>query len=276
MNQKFVNQVNVSPFDAICLVENGQEFWSARDLQEPLGYASWQKFEDAIDRAMTACKNSGHEVKTCFIGSDKTSPMPNGGVKVIQDYHLTRYACYLVAMNGDPRKPEIAAAQTYFAIKTREAETAQEQIKQPQEQPQVHPLQGWEPNLPAGADELARAIRYEQAKLRFLQEAQAYHYPQKRKKHVGGADKMVSDVKQLPAPKQKTPEDIQSAIVRHLRKHGAMTRNQLHTRFLKNCDDLTLQVQLKALEAQGVVRKFDTVHAPEGKYALMQLETDIS
>ena len=156
------------------------------------------------------------------------------------------------------------------------AQLPQEQIKQPQEQPQVHPLQGWEPNLPAGADELARAIRYEQAKLRFLQEAQAYHYPQKRKKHVGGADKMVSDVKQLPAPKQKTPEDIQSAIVRHLRKHGAMTRNQLHTRFLKNCDDLTLQVQLKALEAQGVVRKFDTVHAPEGKYALVQLEMDIS
>jgi phage anti-repressor protein len=115
-----------SPFDAIKQIDNnGREYWSARDLQELLGYAKWQKFEDAIERAMIACKNSGQAQEDHFTGSGKMIKRGKGASHNEKDYHLTRYACYMIAMNGVPRKEEIAAAQTYFAIKTRQAETAQ-------------------------------------------------------------------------------------------------------------------------------------------------------
>ncbi|UEM46344.1 antirepressor [Mycobacterium phage Enceladus] len=109
-----------SPFDALKLAtEDGSERWSARDLMPLLGYAKWQDFDNVITRAMTACLNTGERVTSNFMGAHKIS-----GTKPGKDYHLTRYGAYLVAMNGDPRKPEIAAAQTYFAVKTREAEVA--------------------------------------------------------------------------------------------------------------------------------------------------------
>lgn len=109
-----------SPFDSIRLVrEDGSEYWSARDLMVLLGYSKWERMNDAIDRAKAACTNSGMDPEKNFPGAGKVSGR-RGPEQ--QDYHLTRYASYLVAMNGDPRKPEIAAAQTYFAVKTREAE----------------------------------------------------------------------------------------------------------------------------------------------------------
>lgn len=112
-----------SPFDTIRYVtDNGIEYWSARDLQTLLGYTEWRKFEDAIERAKVACKNSGYEPKEQLVDAAKLSKRNNGAEVSIKDYHLTRYGCYLVAMNGDPRKPEISAAQTYFAIRTRQAE----------------------------------------------------------------------------------------------------------------------------------------------------------
>lgn len=111
-----------TPFDSTRQTDNnGREFWSARDLQKPLGYVEWRKFEDAIQRAQIACKNSGSEPSAHF-GPAAKIVKAGATSKSIQDYHLTRYGCYLTAMNGDPRKPEIAAAQSYFAIKTREAE----------------------------------------------------------------------------------------------------------------------------------------------------------
>lgn len=122
---KGLSPYHASPFDAIRQIdESGKEFWSARNLQPLLGYEQWRRFEETIERAMIACQNTGYKVSEHFADAGKTSAMPNGGVKSKADYNMTRFACYLTAMNGDPRKPEIAAAQTYFAIKTREAETA--------------------------------------------------------------------------------------------------------------------------------------------------------
>lgn len=102
--------------------EYNQEYWSARELMPVLEYKQWRQFSDTIERAKKACEISGNSPSEHFANDRKTSPMPNGGVKYIDDYKLSRYACYLIAMNGDPRKEAIALAQTYFAIKTRQQE----------------------------------------------------------------------------------------------------------------------------------------------------------
>ncbi|MBI4652833.1 DNA damage-inducible protein D [Candidatus Kuenenbacteria bacterium] len=106
--------------------EYKQEYWNARDLMAPLGYVEWRKFESAIKRAKEACKNSGQLVRDHFGGAAKMIKIATGTLKEtlreINDYHLSRYACYLIAQNGDPRKKEIALAQTYFAIQTRRQE----------------------------------------------------------------------------------------------------------------------------------------------------------
>ena len=119
-----------SPFDSIKRTgEDGTEYWSARDLMPMLGYGDkWQNFEAAVDRAKIAAEVQGHDVKTLFTSvSKKTGGRPQ------QDYELARFACYLVAMNGDPRKSEIASAMSYFAIKTREAETQSPALALPQD-----------------------------------------------------------------------------------------------------------------------------------------------
>ena len=113
-----------NPFDAIRRVRpDGSECWSARELMPLLGYSTWPKFTDAIERAKAACTNAGTNVDQHFEVSTGAGNNPSGqGGRPSTDYHLSRYAAYLVAMNGDPRKPEIAAAQHYFAVKAREAE----------------------------------------------------------------------------------------------------------------------------------------------------------
>lgn len=110
-----------SPFDSIKRGTEGDEWWSARDLMPMLGYSKWQRFDAAIDRAKESASVNGDAVTSNFTAATKVTDASGPDQA---DYRLTRYACYLVAMNGDPRKPEIAAAQTYFAVKTREAETA--------------------------------------------------------------------------------------------------------------------------------------------------------
>lgn len=135
----------MSPFDAIAQRDDRGEFWSARDLQSMMGYAGWEDFANTVERAALACENSGYDVDQAF--SERSEKGTGGRPRT--DYRLTRYACYLVAMNGDPRKPAIAAAQTYFAIKTREAETVA-----PQTYPQA---------LRALADQVEQAIRLERA-----------------------------------------------------------------------------------------------------------------
>ena len=105
--------------------ENGVEYWSARDLGKLIGYASWQKFLQVVEKAEEACKNTGMDVSDHFNRVVKLVTIGSGAERKTQDIELTRYACYLVAQNGDPRKPEIAQAQTYFAIQTRYAEIQQ-------------------------------------------------------------------------------------------------------------------------------------------------------
>lgn len=102
--------------------EYGQEFWYARDLQFALEYTEWRNFSKVIDKAKEACKGSGNATSEHFVDVNKTSPMPNGGKKEIGDIQLSRYACYLIVQNGDPRKKVIALGQTYFAVKTRQQE----------------------------------------------------------------------------------------------------------------------------------------------------------
>lgn len=104
--------------------ENGSEFWFARDLQKVLDYSKWENFSKVIDRAMLACKNSDFILGEHFPEVRKTLEMPNSATKSIIDYKLTRYACYLIVQNGDPRKEIIAVGQTYFAIQTRRQELA--------------------------------------------------------------------------------------------------------------------------------------------------------
>lgn len=110
--------------------DDGTEYWKARELMQPLGYLEWRKFEGAIIRAMQACKNSTISPSEHFVGADNMFKIAEGrqneAVRKIDDYHLTRYACYLIAQNGDPRKEEIALAQTYFAVQTRRQEIRDE------------------------------------------------------------------------------------------------------------------------------------------------------
>ncbi len=102
--------------------ENGTELWYARELSEVLQYSKWENFQKVIDRAILACKNSGFSVSDHFPDVRKTIMMPKNAKKQIIDYELTRYACYLIVQNGDPRKEIIALGQTYFAIQTRRQE----------------------------------------------------------------------------------------------------------------------------------------------------------
>jgi DNA-damage-inducible protein D len=102
--------------------EQGVEYWLARDLQHLLGYAEWRNFGTVLSKAKTACELSGHPVLDHFVDVNKTIAMPKGAEKEVDDLMLTRYACYLVAQNGDSRKQPIAFAQTYFAVQTRKAE----------------------------------------------------------------------------------------------------------------------------------------------------------
>lgn len=104
------------------LNEHGAEYWSARDLQPLLGYSQWRRFEDAINRAMISCGQSGNNPDYHFAGVGKMIETGKGANREVSDFQLSRFACYLIAQNGDPRKPEIAEAQKYFAIQARRQE----------------------------------------------------------------------------------------------------------------------------------------------------------
>jgi DNA-damage-inducible protein D len=108
--------------------ENGVEFWLARDIQHLLGYSEWRNFNTVITKAKIACEVSGHLPGDHFVDVNKTIAMPKGAEKEVPDLMLTRYACYLIAQNGDPKKQEIAFAQTYFAIQTRKAELIEQRL----------------------------------------------------------------------------------------------------------------------------------------------------
>lgn len=133
MDKQSIIQYKTS-FDAIASYIEGNsgkekvEIWLARDLQPLLGYARWENFQVAINRAVESCKTQGVNVDDHFREVTKMVTLGSGATREVQDYMLTRYACYLIAQNGDPRKEQIAFAQSYFAVQTRKAELIEERL----------------------------------------------------------------------------------------------------------------------------------------------------
>lgn len=122
-NSEAIIEYNEQIFENIKHINTeGQEYWLARELQPVLEYAQWRRFSEAVERAKLACKNSGFAVEDHFADVGKMVDIGSGAERQIDDIMLSRYACYLIVMNGDPRKEVIAVGQTYFAVKTRQQE----------------------------------------------------------------------------------------------------------------------------------------------------------
>jgi DNA-damage-inducible protein D len=128
MEKATINKLNKS-FEESAYEKDGVEYWLARDLQELLGYSQWRNFLHTIEKAKESCENTAEAVWDHFADVSKTLAMPNGASKVVSDIMLTRYACYLIAQNGDPQKEQIAFAQSYFAFQTRKQELLEERIQ---------------------------------------------------------------------------------------------------------------------------------------------------
>ena len=123
-----LENINETVFESIRHVDDeGNEYWYARELQKVLEYTEWRKFVGVIKKAINSCKASNYVASDHFVGTDKMINLGKGGQRKVSDYKLSRYACYLIAQNGDSRKKVIALAQTYFAIQTRKQELLEEE-----------------------------------------------------------------------------------------------------------------------------------------------------
>jgi DNA-damage-inducible protein D len=130
---------HLSPFESIRRVnEEGNEYWSARDLSKILGYTEFRKFNNAINKAETACENSGQAISDHFAHVSEMVGIGSGAKRKIEDVHLSRYACYLLVQNADPSKEIVAMGQTYFAIQTRRQEQADELAGLTEEQKRLY------------------------------------------------------------------------------------------------------------------------------------------
>lgn len=129
MNNEIIRQY-CTTFQTITKTREGVEYWHARQLQEVLGYTQWRNFLEVIEKAKTACGNSGQRVADHFADVSTMVDLGSGARREVEDIALTRYACYLIAQNGDPRKSEIAFAQTYFAVQTRKQETIEQRLEE--------------------------------------------------------------------------------------------------------------------------------------------------
>ena len=134
--------------------ESGIEFWLARDLQHLLGYAQWRNFMLVISKAKTACEVSNHDIADHFADVGKMVDLGSGSTREIEDMMLTRFACYLIAQNGDPSKNQIAFAQTYFAVQTRRAELIEQHLLESERVQAREKLKQTENELSAVIDEL--------------------------------------------------------------------------------------------------------------------------
>ncbi|MBI2966210.1 MAG: damage-inducible protein D [Bacteroidetes bacterium] len=121
MKKELINEL-FEKFEHACYLFKGIECWSARELQEIFNYSDWRNFLKVIDKAKDSCKNSGEALSDHFVDVNKMVEIGSGSQREVADIALTRYACYLVAQNGDPVKNEVAFAQTYFAVQTRRQE----------------------------------------------------------------------------------------------------------------------------------------------------------
>jgi DNA-damage-inducible protein D len=125
------NQETSSPFETIRhTTDDGAEYWSARELARVLDYVQWRNFAQVVAQARIACENSGQAVSDHFADTSNMIATGKGAQRKVEDFHLSRYACYLVVQNADPSKPIVALGQTYFAVRTREAELAEEAVLQ--------------------------------------------------------------------------------------------------------------------------------------------------
>ena len=127
MNKDIIVRLNQT-FEGSAFTQEGMEYWMARDLQRLLDYTEWRNFLLVIDKAKTACMNSRQNIADHFVDVNKMVPLGSGSEREVDDIMLTRYACYLIAQNGDPRKEQIAFAQSYFAIQTRKQELLEQRI----------------------------------------------------------------------------------------------------------------------------------------------------
>jgi DNA-damage-inducible protein D len=127
MEKKIISKLTKN-FEDYAQNENGLEFWFARDLQKLLGYGDLRNFLNVVEKAKESCKNAGFSISDHFVEVTKMVPLGSGSEREVEDIMLTRYACYLIAQNGDPKKEEIAFAQSYFAVQTRKQELIEERI----------------------------------------------------------------------------------------------------------------------------------------------------
>jgi DNA-damage-inducible protein D len=130
MKKEVIVRLHASFEELVQRDEQGGEFWLARDLQVLLEYAKWENFAKVIERARTACQVSGYEPEDHFLDVRKMVDLGSGATRAIDDIALTRYACYLIAQNGDPSKDAVAFAQTYFALQTRKQELIEQRISE--------------------------------------------------------------------------------------------------------------------------------------------------